>query len=654
MCGICGLISRTPLTTEDSAAVERVSAALIHRGPDGAGEHRSVQVHLAMRRLAIIDLTGGWQPLWNEDRTIALVANGEVYNHIELRAELESRGHRFRTGSDCETIVHGYEEWGMDFLQKLRGMYALAIHDMRTQRVVLARDRMGEKPLYLHETDGRVLFASELRATMASGLIPFKLNPEAINQYFHYLYVPEPGTPIVGVRKVPAGHFLSIDLRTWEKTERCYWRLEDAPPIDADPVTTIREELDRIAEIITRADVPVGVALSAGIDSSAVAALASRARPGQVHALTVGYPGHPRQDERTAARRWAKELGMPFHEVEVPVREVVELFPERAFWRDDPIADTAGHSYFAVSRLARESGIPVLLKGQGGDELFWGYEWVRRAVAMTRAKAAGRLDSLGEQLGRLWDRMPHGAGPSALRACVLRNIGFVYGYERTNPDAGQPPSRIVGYNASMEYMRGEYALPRILTPDYLAQCRGFDPGVAFDVGGKWDDPGVMLTCMSCRLYLMENGMTQGDRLSMTNSVELRLPLSDYRLAEVAVGLRKVRPDDHLPAKSRFKDAVRPLLPDYILNRPKTGFTPPQRLWMGALVDAYRHSLEGGYLVGNGILSGEGVARLQDRHPRFSPWSDIFYRALVLEFWCRGMEAQVGVHRGRVQRVPTAA
>lgn len=141
---------------------------------------------------------------------------------------------------------------------------------------------------------------------------------------------------------------------------------------------------------------------------------------------------------------------------------------------------------------------------------------------------------------------------------------------------------------------------------------------------------------------------------MTNSVESRLPLSDYRLAEVAVGLRKVMPDDHLPAKSRFKDAVRPLLPDYILNRPKTGFTPPQRLWMGALVDAYRHSLEGGYLVGNGILSGEGVARLQDRHPRFSPWSDIFYRALVLEFWCRGMEAQVGVHRGRVQRVPAAA
>lgn len=651
MCGICGLISRAPLNPDDHNVVRAVNKALIHRGPDGEGHHEAANVHLAMRRLAIIDLNGGWQPLFNEDKSIALVANGEVYNFIELRKELEGKGHTYRTGSDCESIIHAYEEWGDEFVHKLRGMYAFALYDTRKRRVILGRDRMGEKPLYLAERDGQILFASELRSLMAGGRVPFKLDHGAVNEFFHYLYVPEPRTPIVGIRKLPAGHTLTIELDPWTVTQRRYWRLEDAPPIDADPSKTILDELHRIADLVTRADVPVGVALSAGIDSSVVAYLAAKAKPGQIHALTVGYPGRPRQDERAGAERWARELGMPFHQIEVSVREVVELFPERAFWRDDPISDAAGHSYFAVSRLAREKGIPVLLKGQGGDELFWGYEWLRRAVAMTREKAAGTLGSTSSSMRRLMDRLPHGMRMSDVRASVLRNVGWLYGYEKLNPDAGQPASRIVGYNASMEFMRGQFAIPRILTQSFRESVASSDPCGPFDVQGSWEDPGVMLTAMICRTYLLENGMVQGDRLSMTNSVELRLPLSDYRLAEIAVGLRKARPDDHLPAKHRFKEAIKDMLPEWILNRPKTGFTPPQQLWMGALVDAYRHSLDGGYLMSVGILDPAGSAVLREHHPRISPWPDIFYRALVLEFWCRGIEAIQGPRHERVMRVP---
>lgn len=642
------------MTPEDRGHVAAMNLSLRHRGPDGEGLHTADQVHFAMRRLAIIDLQGGWQPLYNEDKTIALVANGEVYNYIELRRELESKGHRFRTGSDCECIAHAYEEWGLECLHRFRGMYAFALHDTRQRRVVLARDRMGEKPLYLHESEGRVWFASEMRSLMASGRIPFTIDPGAVSLYYHYLFVPEPRTPIVGIRKLEAGHVLTIDLDAWRVEDRCYWRLEDAPPVEGDPARLIREELERIAELTTRSDVPVGVALSAGIDSSAVAALAARARPGQVHALTVGYPGMPRQDERPLARRWAKQLNMPHHEIEVPTREVVELFPERSFWRDDPIADTAGHSYFAVSRLAREKGIPVLLQGQGGDELFWGYGWVRQAAELSRVKAAGKLDTFGARLRRLRGHLPHGLSNGSLRSWAFQHIGYLYGCQHFNPDEGEPADRLVFYNLATEYQRGRFGLPRVFTGSFLEQASGTDPGAVFTLPRPWPDVGVTITALLTRLYLRENGMVQGDRLSMVNSVELRLPLSDYRLAELAVGLRKHAPDDHLPAKHHLKAAVADLLPEWVLNRPKTGFTPPAKLWSEALVDAYRHSLRGGFLESNGIISDQAVGNFQRAHPRYSPWGDLFYRTLVLEFWCRGMEAITGVQRWRLQRIPHVA
>lgn len=653
MCGICGIISKTPITNVEVSQVNRVNAALRHRGPDGRGEHISHHVLLAMRRLAIIDLEGGWQPLWNEDKSIALVANGEVYNFVELQRDLEARGHRYRTHSDCESIIHAYEEFGEDFVHKLRGMYAFALYDINKRRVILGRDRMGEKPLYLHEKDGVVWFSSELRSLLSGGVVPFKLDAGAINLFFHYTYVPEPRTAIEGVRKLPAGHLLTIDLEPWRVRERSYWRLEDAPPIEGDSRSIIRAELETIAKLVTRSDVPVGVALSAGIDSSAVAALVSRAAPGKIHALTVGYPGRPRQDERAPAKRWAQELGMPFHEIEVPVREVVELFPERAFWRDDPIADPAGHSYFAVSRLAHEQGIPVLLQGQGGDELFWGYPWAQTAARLCRLKAAGSNGS-----GHLWKRIrnaiPPGVSKAAVRTWVQRNLGWFYGYEPMNPDSGQPKNRLVGYNLTLEYQRGAFAVPRLFSKEFMARASQADPGEPFTLPLPWEDIGVALTAMQCRTYLLENGMMQGDRLSMINSVELRLPLSDYRLAEIAVGLRKASPDDALPPKQRLREAIEDLVPEYILNRPKSGFTPPSRLWTPALVDAYRHSLEGGYLAGQGVLTPEAVTLLQGDHPRFSPWTDIFYRTLVLEFWCRGMEAITGGTRQRVQRIPAIA
>ncbi|MBU6482454.1 MAG: asparagine synthase (glutamine-hydrolyzing), partial [Nitrospirae bacterium] len=354
MCGIAGIISKEPLQREHADQVARMSKAMLHRGPDGAGEFSSRHVALAHRRLSIIDLSHGQQPLYNEDSSLVLIANGEIYNFIELRSQLQERGHCFKTGSDCEVILHLYEEQGGDCVQQLRGMFAFALWDTQRQRLLLARDRMGEKPLYLCEQGGRLHFASELKALLRTGIIPFQLDPHAIDCYFHYQYVPEPMTPIKGVRKLPPATVMTIGINPWHVEERCYWHMEDAPPLEGDPAKLIRAELETISELIIRSDVPVGIALSGGLDSSAIAALAAKKYPGSMHAFSVGYSGRPFYDERAAAKALADHLSMPFHEIEISTGDMVDGFSELIGWRDDPIADISGYRYYAVMRAARE------------------------------------------------------------------------------------------------------------------------------------------------------------------------------------------------------------------------------------------------------------------------------------------------------------
>ena len=380
MCGIAGIISSSPIDSSHITAVEAMNHRLIHRGPDDAGKFTAANVCLMMRRLSIIDLEGAGQPLYNEDRSLAIVANGEIYNYLELQKQLKSRGHTFTTDGDIETVLHLYEEHGLDCVQHLRGMFAFALWDSRRQRLVLARDRMGEKPLYFYQHEKALIFASELKAILASRLVPFELEPHALNLYFHYQYVPEPLTPVKGVRKLDAAHIITIDVDPWNVQEKCYWRMEDAPPIDGDAATLIAEQLETVSEIVIRSDVPVGVALSGGFDSSAIAALAARKYPCVMHAFSVGYPERPASDERADAQALANHLGLPFHDIELSTREMVSFFPELVYWRDDPIADISGFGYYMVMKAAREQGVPVVLQGQGGDELFWGYDWVRQAA----------------------------------------------------------------------------------------------------------------------------------------------------------------------------------------------------------------------------------------------------------------------------------
>jgi asparagine synthase (glutamine-hydrolysing) len=595
MCGICGSIRAD--RPADPAPVQRMRQALVHRGPDGEGQLLSGRVALGVRRLSIIDLNGGWQPLYNEDRSVALVMNGEIYNYVELRRQLAARGHRFRSEVDCEVVVHLYEDYGLDFVQHLRGMFAIALWDQRRGRLVLARDRIGEKPLYLYEADGLLLFASELKGLLASGLVPFELDPVAVDLFFHYQYVPEPRTALKGVRKLPAGHLLVVDTEPWTVSTPCYWRLQDAPPLDGDPGELLIDELLAISEIIVRADVPLGIALSGGLDSSSVAALLARERPGGLHAFSVGYQGSPRFDERAAAKAVAEHLRLPFHDVELGVADVVASFPSLVVSWDDPIADMAGYGYRAIMQLARAHDVPVIFQGQGGDELFWGYPYVREAVEDSLRRVAD------------WDRAR--AGPDAL-----------------------PPGQISFYDLTPEFQLAQARMAALYQPEFAAAVRYAGPTSLFRLSPPWEHPDVQVTKGIMEIYLLENGVAQGDRLSMASSVELRLPLLDYRFVETVVGLRKTRSDHRLPPKAWLRAALRHSLPEWVTNRPKQPFSTPFLDWCLALLASYGEQLDDGYLVQAGVLRGEAAKELRCQTYPTGPAASLAFKALVLEFWCR--------------------
>jgi asparagine synthase (glutamine-hydrolysing) len=643
LCGICGAVSKAPVN--DPEPVRKMRDALFHRGPDDEGGFASARVALGVRRLSIIDLEGGQQPLYNEDRSLILVANGEIYNFVELRVELEARGHRFATGSDCETILHLYEEHGFGCVEHLRGMFAFALWDSRRERLLLARDRMGEKPLYFYETAGQLYFASELKGLLASGRVPFDLDPDAVNLYFHYQFVPEPMTPLVGVRKLPPGHLMMVDTASWLMKEHRYWGMEEAPLLHGNPAEEIRAELEEIGRLIVRSDVPIGVALSGGIDSSAVAALVAKSSDKPVCAFSVGYEGRPDNDERDLAKELAGHLGMDFFEIELDAATVVGSFPEQVRAWDDPIADMSGFCYRAISELVHRHGIKVLVQGQGGDELFWGYPWVRRAVSASSLKA--------ELWERGWSALPryltseHPERGAAMEDAGSdgRRTGPRLGWRRFREDLGKPRGRLAFYDLHPDFVAAQETMGRFYPAEFRSRLDSEGPFAPFTVAPPLEDPAVEMTRLISQIYLLENGISQGDRLSMANSVELRLPLVDHRLVEKVVGLRKGRPDHEEPPKAWLKEAVRDLLPETVVARTKRPFLTPLRTWHRGLFDAYGTQLKDGTLVEMGVLRPEAASELAEGHFPDEADSAISFKALVLEMWCQAMK--------RISKQPSA-
>ncbi len=635
MCGLCGAVTRNGDPERPRQLVRSMTARLQHRGPDGEGFLTDDQVALGFRRLAIIDPEGGDQPLFNEDKSLAALVNGEIYNEPELRPRLSGKGHRFRTGSDCEVVVHLYEEHGLDFLRYLRGMFAIALWDRGRRRLVLARDRMGEKPLYLVETDDGLYFCSELRAIVQSGVVKPALDSWSTHLYFHYQYVPEPRTPITGVSKLDAGEILVVDVRPWTLERRRYWSMTAIEPFAGRPSRGLREVIEDLGPKIVRSDVPIGVARSGGLDSAAVAAMAHR-WSASACAFSVGYAGRPQSDERELARETARHFGMEFFDVELTPRNVVETFRTMNIARDDPIADISGSGYLAVMQLARSHGVPVILAGHGGDELFWGYGWVRSAMRQNRRRdrlRQWRSEVFGEYL--VQDRpAPPWVGPRGRVFHALKGVSR--GCRELWRDLSNRSRRPYLFEMDPNFIDASNSVRRIYQPGFAKQvtfcneahvmpwCEGLDPGVA-------------LTEQIAASYLRENGMSQCDRLSMAASVELRLPLVDYQVVESVVACRRSKPDDSLPPKERLIAALSDIVPREISGRRKRGFEPPVFEWHRALFEAYGDTLVDGFLVQTGVLQPEAAREYASGPSPPGISTPMSFKALVLELWCRDLE-----------------
>ena len=642
MCGIAGAFHPDRLSEAAFEAVRRMQRALGHRGPDGEGWFQGQRIALAHRRLSIIDLSGGAQPLAGErDGTVAIV-NGEIYNYIELQQELAADGARLRTRSDSEVVPFLYERHGEDFVHRLRGAFAAAIWDESRQQLLLVRDRLGEKPLlYATGDDRTVYFASEIGALVASGAIPVEPDMEAINRYFHFRFVPEPATPLLHVRKLRAGHLMALSPDTPQPAPRQYWNVSAVPPLDGDPVEILRADLDDIGRIIVRSDVPVGVALSGGLDSSIVASLAVRHSPGKVTAFSVGYEGRPECDERNDASAFARHLGIDMVEVELAADDVVSGFDGLVADMGEPIADAAGSSYRALMQAARRAGIKVMFQGQGADELFWSYGWMRQALAENLARDArpGAWSALANSL-RATLRMPMGHSPRAIAQWIVQGGGIVDALSRRERIRQADPEQALFWDVARPMDRIARSVSALAGDGLrdsatLAQARG-----AF----RGRQPGE--TCQRTLVrhilatYLLENGISQADRYSMAAGMEARLPFVDYKLVEHAVGLNDTRPDAVIPGKQWLRAAVAGDIPEWVLNRPKRGFSPPTNDWVAALVHARGESLTGGALVSAGILSEAGAQVLARPSGAFDRGlrDQLAYQSLVLEQWFRGMRA----------------
>ena len=632
MCGICGIITEKEQDNRD--ALRRMSTALIHRGPDSYGEDCDERVNIAIRRLRIIDLISGDQPLFNEDNSIVLVANGEIYNYIELQCILQERGHNLATKNDCEVIIHLYEEYGIECFHYLRGMFAFVLYDKKQKQVLIARDQIGEKPLYYNINGNKVIFSSEMKSILKEGSIPFVFDADAVNLYFHYQYVPEPRTPINGVYKLPAAHYMFIDLSTWHISINKYWSINSIQPIFDDPVKVIQNELQVIGDLLVRSDVPVGVALSGGIDSSAVASLVASHSSKSVHAFSVGYVGDHACDETEDARQFADDIGIAFHAEYVNTEDVVSFFPKLNYFRDDPIADISGHGYYAVSHAAHEMNVPVLLFGHGGDEFFWGYQWVIDAAKKSHLKNllhethyATLFRSL-QNIGQ-WKRIIRDVLMDAYNGTLIHSIQASF-YSACHND------QLIFMDSIEDFRSAHYTGCNYYPREFKEK---YKPELPYDIFREclpWTNIDIITTKLIYETYLLENGIAQGDRLSMASSVEGRIPFVDRVLIEKVIGLRRAHSDLHLPPKYWLKAAVKPLVPEYILNRKKRGFTPPIHEWESELFDSYGHTLKDGELVRQGILSHRGGNILsKGEHPR-GVVSPISFKALVLEQWAQNI------------------
>jgi asparagine synthase (glutamine-hydrolysing) len=601
MCGIVGIVERDlerPVIAGDLARMVRM---LHHRGPDEEGSITLPGVGLGMRRLAIVDLAGGQQPILNETGEIKIVANGEIYNFRELQQELEGHGHRFHSrNSDIEVLVHAYEQWGEDFLTRLRGMFALAIWDDRTRTLIAARDRAGEKPLYWTETPQGLLLASEVKALLVRPDVSRELDPIALDQFLTYEYVLAPRTMLKGVHKVPPAHFLRY--RDGRTTVHRYWDAANVAPrnwTDAEAAEALKAALRASVRRQLMADVPLGAFLSGGIDSSSIVALMTEASMA-VNTFSIGFA-----DGTYNELPYAREVATLFrtnHRERTASPDLGDMFERLIVHLDEPFADVSLFPTFSVSELAREH-VKVVLSGDGGDELFGGYD------AYQAQALAAKLGWMGDAL------LPALAGVASALPPTGKKKGLVNKVKRFSAGAATAPADL-GHYRWMVYLsaRDKARLYAAGLRDALGATDVYAP--VREALGRFGHDDVLNRQLyaDLSLYLADDILVKVDRMSMATSLETRAPFLDADLMELAFSMPgdlKIRNGER---KWILKQAMKGTLPESILNRRKEGFSIPMKNWLRReLQPLMRDLLSRDRIARRGLFDAERITQLMDEH-----------------------------------------
>ena len=613
MCGIAGVISLNGSPVEIDWA-RQMCAAIVHRGPDDEGFYGDAHVALGMRRLSIIDLEGGHQPVHNEDRSVWVVFNGEIYNYRQLRDDLLARGHTFYTASDTETIVHLYEEYGADCVTHLRGMFAFAVWDRRQRRLLLARDRLGIKPLFYARRGARLYFASEVKCLLQMPDIERRISWRATGHLFTFLSTPPDESIVAGVKKLPPAHTLIASMSGHVRTDQ-YWQLRFQPDTRHDEASLadqLRDLVDASVREHLVSDVPLGAFLSGGVDSSAIVAAMTRLGGRPVKTFSIGF-AEAGYNELDYARVIAKRFGTEHHEL-VLEPDVLGVLDDVVWHLDEPFGDSSAIPTYMVSRLAAEH-VRVVLSGDGGDELFAGYD--RYAVEQRERRYQRIPGVLRRAAGHVATSLPDGTrGRNFLRHHALE------GWAR--------------YVDSATLFNAEQRL-QLFKPDVARVLREEDPSRLLRLELERGDRHWLSTLQASDIhrYLPLDILTKVDRMSMAHSIEARVPLLDHRIVEFAATIPPSMLLKGTTGKHLFKASLERTLPDEILRRPKRGFAVPLDRWFrGSLGPFLRTLLTSDESRRRGVFDTAYVSRLIDRHDRGRDLGLHLWTLISFELWCR--------------------
>jgi asparagine synthase (glutamine-hydrolysing) len=592
MCGISGVIN-SEILNKDIDVVKYMSNIISHRGPDETSNLIRDKIFVEFKRLSIVGVKNGSQPFLSENKNVAVFVNGEIYNFKEIKSNL-LKLLKFKTDSDCEVILHLYLKFGIDFLKEIRGMYLILIYDYEKRKIFFIRDRIGEKPIYFLKNDKKLTFCSEIKGfSFLKDSNDSFINYDAIYRYLVFQYFLEPETPFKNIFKLPSGSYMEINLDNLDFNIKEYWTYENSVA-DEKPEIELSNQFEQSIKLLAEcSDVPISVSLSGGIDSCLVCSVLKKNNI-NFTAFHISYEGSIQNDDTRSAERFCRYLNIPLNKINLSDEEVKKTFLTTCFNLDEPIADLASIGYNAIFKTINKNGKKVVIQGHGVDELFWGYEWVKKIFL-------------------------------AKKNIILKFFLFLIYKIKINEILFNKD-----FLFSILYLKFFFKKDK----NYFIELnnflnKSFSPSLS---------PQNNIVKSLCKTYLQSNGITQGERLSMANSIELRLPYIDYRLIENIFYLREysyLRNDFKLSQKYFFKQIVKIFLPLFITNRKKRGFSPPARKWFNIIFKEYGFLLKDGLLVKLGIISNKNAHRMS-KGPNYIDYfttnTPMCYKYLILEIW----------------------